>query len=54
MVFKLKVDELSYLFIVMPGLYLNQTTLDKETQLTTLKNGAALKPLRIFLQPISE
>jgi hypothetical protein len=54
MVFKIKVDELSYLFHLISGPSLSQITSETENQLSTLKNGAASNPSKTISQPISE
>ena len=54
MVFKIKVDELSYFLPLISGPSLNQITSGKETPSNASKNGEVSKPWKIISQPISE
>lgn len=54
MVFKIKVDELSYVFYLISGPSLSQITSEAETRLSALKNGAASNPSKTISRQISE
>jgi hypothetical protein len=54
MVFKIKVDELSYVFYLISGPSLSQITSEAETRLSALKNGAASNPSKTIFRLISE
>ena len=54
MVFKIKVDELSYFLSLILGPSLSQITSETENQSRVSKNGAVSNPLKTISPPISE